>query len=183
MSIEFSIAADQWLEAGCFQTPSALHGWLSGHLSAGARPTRQQWLEEAKDYLELDNMPEERFGNVLADFHDAVLSSLMSEDMQFQLLLPSDDDADIDEQVECVAEWSKGFLDGFGAAATRTTDLPKDVMEVLQDLDAFSQASIEDPTDPENEVLYAELTEHARVSTLTVFYSMNRLAPGSSSLQ
>ena len=37
MTIEFSAAADLWLESRCYQTPSALHGWLTGYLASGAR--------------------------------------------------------------------------------------------------------------------------------------------------
>ena len=61
--------------------------------------------------------------------------------MEFLPLLPSDDEADVDEQVESLAQWSKGFLDGFGAAGRISKASPEDVAEVLQDLDAFSKPS------------------------------------------
>jgi uncharacterized protein YgfB (UPF0149 family) len=60
--------------------------------------------------------------------------------------------------------------------------VPEDVLEVLQDLDAFSQASLDDPQDPQNEMLYLELAEHARVAALTVFYGMNKTAPAPKTL-
>lgn len=175
MNIDFSDIADIWLESRCYQTPSALHGWLSGYLSAGARLTTEVWLREAEDYLELEDAPEDKLKATLVDFYDQVLKGLSGEDMTYQPLLPPDEEADVVEQVECLAEWSKGFLDGIGASGKlQGNKLSEDVTEVLRDLDAFSNATIEDPKDPENEALYLELTEHARVAALTVFYGMNQ---------
>jgi len=174
MTIDFNDAADLWVECGCFQTPSALHGWLTGYLAAGARLTTDMWLQEAQDYLELEEAPNEKLAALLKDFYAGVLTGLAGEAMDFVLLLPADEDADIDEQVDCLAQWSKGFLDGFGASGRIQGMVPADVMEVLQDLDAFSQAQLDDPQDPQNEILYLELAEHARVAALTVFYAMNQ---------
>lgn len=182
MGLEFNQLADTWLEAGCHQSPSALHGWLAGYLAAGARLNTTQWLTEAQDYLELDNAPDAKLHNALVDFYDRVLLAIAGESMDFTLLLPSDDDADVDEQVECLAQWSKGFLDGVGASGHIQGQLPEDISEVLQDLDAFSQASLDDPKDPENEILYLELVEHARLAALTVFYALNQPTPSTQQL-
>lgn len=176
MSIDFNAAADLWVEAGCFQTPSALQGWLTGFLAAGGRLTSDAWLLEAQQYLELENELPDNLKTLLQEFYDDVLLGLSGENMEFAILLPADEDADIDEQVECLAQWSKGFLDGFGASGRVQGKMPEDVLEVLQDLDAFSQAQLEDPQDPQNELLYMELAEHARIAALTVFYGMNQQA-------
>ncbi|MDO6806606.1 UPF0149 family protein, partial [Wenyingzhuangia sp. 1_MG-2023] len=77
-----------------------------------------------------------------------------AEEMAYSPLLPSDEDADVAEQVECLAEWSKGFLDGFGASERSAGQLPEDVVEVLRDLDAFSQAEVDDLDDAANEGMY-----------------------------
>jgi len=179
MKIDFANTADLWLESRCYQSPSALHGWLSGYLASGARLTPQQWMAEALDYLELDEDPSDNLSATLRHFYDVVLATISAEEMAYEPLLPKDEDADVIEQVECLAEWSKGFLDGFGASEQSGNKLSKDVLEVLNDLDAFSQAQIEDDKDPDNEAMYLELAEHARVAALTVFYSMNRSTSGS----
>lgn len=173
MAIEYPEMADQWEESGCFQTPSALHGWLSGYLASGARLAPEAWLKEAADYLEIDELPE-ALSNMIIEMYVAAVGQLADENMAFTLLLPDDEEADIDEQVECLAQWSKGFLDGIGASGQLTRTPDKDVFEVLQDLDAFSQAHIEDINDPENAELYLGLTEHARVAAMTVFYAYNK---------
>ena len=177
MPIDFMTAADVWVESRCYQTPSALQGWLTGYLASGARLTPDQWLEEAQEYLELEEDLPAPLQAILVPFYEEVLRGLAGDSLEFALLLPSDEDADIDEQVECLSQWSKGFLDGFGASGKVQGKVPEDVQEVLQDLDAFSQAELDDPQDPQNELLYLELAEHARVAALTVFYVMNQQTP------
>ena len=182
MTIDFNTAADLWVESGCFQTPSALQGWLTGFLSAGGRLTDDAWMVEAQEYLELENDLPDNLKDLLRDFYEEVLTGLSGEAMDFAILLPADEDADIDEQVECLAQWSKGFLDGFGASGRVQGKVPEDVMEVLQDLDAFSNAQLDDPADPDNEMIYLELAEHARIAALTVFYAMNQQGPAAKTL-
>ncbi|MDK2776603.1 MAG: UPF0149 family protein [Pseudomonadota bacterium] len=179
MTIDFNAAADLWVEAGCFQTPSALQGWLTGFIAASGRLTTDAWLLEAQDYLELEKEMPASLKEMLTAWYDEVLAGLSGEAMDFAILLPADEDADIDEQVDCLAQWSKGFLDGFGASGRAQGKLPDDVTEVLQDLDAFSRAELDDPKDPDNEMLYLELAEHARIAALTVFYTMNQQPPAS----
>lgn len=181
MALNFNTLADLWVAAGCYQSPSALHGWLTGYLASGARLSAETWHCEAYDYLELEDDAVPALLQQLTDMYSQLLAELAGDSMAYQLLLPADEDADIDEQVDCLAQWSKGFLDGFGAAGTIQGELPEDVAEVLQDLDAFSQAEL-DNTDPSNELLYMELAEHARIAALTVFYALNQAAPSSETL-
>jgi len=176
MTIEYPALADLWDDTGCYQTPSALHGWLTGYLASGARLSGEAWLAEAMDYLEIEEAPG-GLKAVLTELYGQMLKQMQAEDMSYGLLLPDDEEADIDEQVECLAQWSKGFLDGFGASGKVSGRPDEEVLEVLQDLDAFSQAQIEDVNDPENAQLFLELAEHARVAALTVFYAFNSPAP------
>ncbi|MEC8102167.1 MAG: UPF0149 family protein [Pseudomonadota bacterium] len=176
MALNYPELADQWEDDKCFQSPSALHGWLTGYLAAGGRLTTENWLQEATDYLEIEAMTD-GLRPLLVGFYADVVDTLSAEDMAYQVLLPDDEEADVDEQVECLAQWSKGFLDGLGASGKIAARPDKDVMEVLQDLDAFSQAQVEDVNDPENVQLLNELAEHARVAALTVFYAYNKPAP------
>lgn len=173
MSLDFNDLADIWLEARCYQTPSAIHGWLSGHIAAGARLQPAKWLQEAQELLSLDGDIQPNLHNALIEMYEQVLSDLSNDGLSYSLLLPSDEDADVDEQVDCLAQWSQGFLTGFGYAGRAQQTLPNDVQEVLQDLAAFAQAELDDHQDPDNELLYLELVEHAKVAALTVYYSMN----------
>lgn len=173
MSLDFNDLADIWVQARCYQTPSALHGWLSGHIAAGARLQPAKWLHEAKELLSLDGELEPDLHNALIALYEQVLTDLSNDGLSYTLLLPADEDADVDEQVDCLAQWSQGFLTGFGYAGRVQQSVPEDVQEVLEDLAAFSQAELDDHQDPDNEMLYLELVEHAKVAALTVYYSMN----------
>lgn len=176
MSLDFNDLADIWLQANCYQTPSAIQGWLSGHIAAGARLQPAQWLQEAQELLSLDDEMPAALQNALVEMYEQVLSDLSNDALSYSLLLPADEDADVDEQVDCLAQWSQGFLIGFGYAGRVQQRLPSDVQEVLEDLAAFSQAELDDHQDPDNEALYLELVEHAKVAALTVYYSMNNNA-------
>jgi len=182
MALNYPDLADQWEEDKCFQSPSALHGWLTGYLAAGARLKTADWLQEAADYLEIDSVSD-ALRPLLEDFYTDVVESLSAEDMAYEVFLPDDEEADVDEQVECLAQWSKGFLDGFGASGKITTRPDSDVMEVLQHLDAFSQAEVEDVNDPDNAQLLSDLAEHARVAAMTVFFGYNKTASAPSTEQ
>jgi hypothetical protein len=88
--------------------------------------------------------------------------------------LPESDDCELSQQVEAMAQWCKGFLDGFGAAGKFSGKLDDDTKEVLQHFDAFSQVELTAEDSPEDsEDLLHELVEHARVAALTVFLAFN----------
>lgn len=173
MALTYSNIIEPWEESKCYQTPSAIQGWLTGYLATGARLSTENWLLEACNYLEVEAI-DHSLEPLLIKLKDEVLEALLSEEMEYELLLPDEDEADVDDQVDSLAQWSKGFLDGLGASGRIKGRPDSDLMEVLRDLDAFSQAEVEDINDPENTQLFLQLVEHARVSALTVFYIFNK---------
>lgn len=164
---------DEWENNQCYQTPSALHGWLTGYMATGARLTDDQWLREAVEYLEIETL-EPTLEKLILSMKESMLNELTADAMSYTPLLPDDDEADVDDQVDSLAQWSKGFLDGIGASGRIKGRPNGELLEVLQDLDAFSQAAVEDVNDPENTQLFLQLVEHARISALTVFYLFNK---------
>jgi uncharacterized protein YgfB (UPF0149 family) len=108
-------------------------------------------------------------------FYGWVLQGLKNESMNFTLFLPESDDAELSQQVDAMAQWCKGFLDGFGAAGKISGKLDAETREVLQHFDAFSQVELTADDSPEDsEDLLQELVEHARVAALTVFLAFNQ---------
>src|SRR5690554_4744949 len=100
MPLAFNDLADLWIESEASHTTPALHGWLTGHLAAGARLQAANWLSEAKELLSLEGDIKPELHNALIEMLEWVLQGLTSQDMSYALLLPSDDDADVDEQVK-----------------------------------------------------------------------------------
>ena len=107
-------------------------------------------------------------------FYQDELKSLQSEDMDFALLLP-DDEEDFTVRMQAFADWAKGFLDGFGASGrVNEAHMDEEVVEVLRHYDAFSYGIEDDEIDDDGELLFTELVEHARVTALFLFYHFNQ---------
>ncbi len=159
---------------GALGSPSGLHGWLTGYLCTGARLTDEQWQAEAENYLETPESLPKPVQSLMTVFYGWVLKGLENESMNFTLFLPESDDCELSQQVDAMAQWSKGFLDGFGAAGKFSGKLDDETREVLQHFDAFSQVELTADDSPEDsEDLLHELVEHARVAALTVFLACN----------
>lgn len=174
ISIPFHQFANAMVTIGALGSPSGLHGWLTGYLSTGARLTDAQWQDEAENYLETPEALPKPVQSLMTLFYGWVLKGLENESMNFTLFLPESDDCELSQQVDAMAQWSKGFLDGFGAAGKFSGKLDNDTKEVLQHFDAFSQVELTADDSPEDsEDLLHELVEHARVAALTVFLAFN----------
>ena len=174
ISIPFHQFANAMVTIGALGSPSGLHGWLTGYLSTGARLTDAQWQEEAENYLETPETLPKPVQSLMTLFYGWVLKGLENESMNFTLFLPESDDCELSQQVDAMAQWSKGFLDGFGAAGKFSGKLDNDTKEVLPHFDAFSQVELTADDSPEDsEDLLHELVEHARVAALTVFLAFN----------
>lgn len=174
ISIPFHQFANAMVTIGALGSPSGLHGWLTGYLSTGARLTDTQWQTEAENYLETPEALPKPVQSLMTLFYGWVLQGLENESMNFSLFLPESDDCELSQQVDAMAQWSKGFLDGFGASGKVTGKLSDETKEVLQHFDAFSQVELTADDSPEDsEDLLHELVEHARVAALTVFLAFN----------
>lgn len=176
ISIPFDQFANAMVKVGALGSPSGLHGWLTGYLSSGARLGNAQWLLEAEQYLETPEALPAAVQSLMTVFYGWVLQGLLDESMSFQLFLPDEDDAEDSQRVDALADWSKGFLDGFGASGKSTGKLDDEIVEVLRHFDAFSQASLEED-DELDEGMLLELVDHARVAALTVFLANNEPQP------
>jgi uncharacterized protein YgfB (UPF0149 family) len=174
ISIPFHQFANAMLTIGALGSPSGLHGWLTGYLCTGARLSDAEWQVEAENYLETPEAPPKPIQSLMTVFYGWVLQGLENESMNFTLFLPESDDCELSQQVDAMAQWSKGFLDGFGAAGKFSGKLDDETKEVLQHFDAFSRVELTAEDSPEDsEDLLHELVEHARVAALTVFLACN----------
>ncbi len=149
-------------------TISEGHGCLCGALCTLPHFSSQNWLQE----LLPDPAGESTLANSLPV--DAALDQLYAEtqlalegdEMEFAPFLP-DDDAPIGERIAALAQWSQGFLYGFGIGAPSDVrqQYPGDVGEVLKDLSELARASdTESSGSDEAEEAYAELVEYLRAA-------------------
>lgn len=169
----FDLFSNMALANGAIQSPAALQGWLTGYVATGGRLTNEQWLAESAEYMGLPEAWESQAKMPLVVFYKEELKRLQSGELDYQLLLP-DDETDFDVRMQGLADWAKGFLDGFGTSGrVSEADLNEDVLEVLKHYDAFSYGMEEEDVNEDSERLLVELVEHARVTALFMFFHFN----------
>lgn len=152
--------------------PAEAHGMLAGSLCGAAAYRLEDWLREI--------LPEGRAAPptsaALAELFGATTTALVQPDMEFDLLLPGDEQP-IELRTTALAEWCGGFLYGLGAGTiTDATGLPGDAGEVVRDFTEISRAAVDDTQDEEsNEAAYAELVEFVRVGVQLLFEELAAL--------
>ena len=146
-----------------FSHPSELHGALCGRLAAGARMEEQEWLAMVCEHMGLGEKAMEESED-LAPFmysaYEQTLQQFQSSDMDFHLLLPDDDYA-MDQRLEALVTWVRGFLEGMALAAGESLgQAPDEIRELIEDMVAISQLSEEEEADDESEQQLLEITEY-----------------------
>jgi yecA family protein len=174
--LDFDDFANQLLAAGAQESPAYLHGGLCG-VYAGAGPvTPEDCLAAVSQALDMPLQGELAESCLqLAGFTAAALED---EEFGFQLYLPGDE-VDIDQRVQALSDWCRGFLAGYALVATSDSDagLDKESGESLADIAAIAEAAVDaEADDEESESHYYEISEYLRFATLNLF--MNRLAEG-----
>jgi uncharacterized protein YgfB (UPF0149 family) len=154
------------------------HGCLCGALCTTQQYAVESWLDE----LVPDAGPEhgEDRAPLRLLFADTV-RALRGDEMEFQLLLPDDDDPLV-ERASALSQWCQGFLYGFGIGqAVARDELTAEVEEVLRDLTHISQASVETGVDAEEEEqAYAEIVEYVRAGVQLIHDELIEMRAGGS---
>jgi len=156
------------LNAAVTLSPWELHGVVCGLIVSD--PAGRWGLQELLDLVGADAVTDESSVEV---FVSAVVDELSAEDLSFALLLP-DDDAPIELRTEALAEWSGGFLAGFGVTmAYRGWDvLPEEAQEIIDDLAAVSEldpSQVGDQTEMESaESDLLQVQEFVKVGVLLI---------------
>ncbi len=167
--LDFDEFANQLLEQGAEQSPAHLQGAICGILAGAGARDPEYCLAAASQALEL-GLHGELAENCLR-LADVTLKAMADDEFDFQLFLP-DDEAEMEQRVQALADWCSGFLAGYalpvadpGAAALR-----EEAAEVLKDVAAIAEATVDAERDPdEAENHFFELTEYLRLATLNLF--------------
>jgi uncharacterized protein YgfB (UPF0149 family) len=181
-------------DSGALLALPELHGGVSGALCAGGPPAAARWVDEFFADHEVTHVPAVQ--DAVLDLVRATWQMLAGGELAFEPLLP-DDDTPLEEQVQALALWCHGFLNGLGAsapdlvlriaarggkraaravpAAAGAAEVSAEVTEILGDFGEISRAGVdeEDAADRDTaDFALAELKEYARVSTQIVFESL-----------
>ncbi len=142
------------------------HGCLCGALCVMPQFSAQHWLRELlPDPAEDLVLSESVVDAVLAQVYRTTHEALRGADMDFTPILPNDD-LPLNQRILALAQWSQGFLYGFGIGAPVLSEqLPDEVNEVLKDLSEIARASdTETMGTDEEEQAYTELVEYLRAA-------------------
>ena len=153
--------------------PAEAHGTLCGALCGRAAYGVEDWLREV---LPDAAAPPGTAGRAaLNAVFDATAQALGGQSMEFEPLLP-DDESDLADRVEALAEWCSAFLYGLGAGSLPSLDeVPGEIGEVLRDFGEIGRAALgEGETLEANEAAYAELVEFVRAGTQLVYEELAR---------
>jgi hypothetical protein len=148
------------------------HGTLSGALCAAGPYSLEDWLAEI---LPDGRAPAGQRDGLRAVF-DATRAALQGRQMDFQPLLPQDEDS-LAERTTALGEWCHGFLYGLGSGQVQNLDaVDGEVSEIIRDLTQITHVDV-DPSDSEesNEQAYAELVEFVRVGVQLLFEQLASL--------
>ena len=173
---EFERWANVFTAHKAFSHPSELHGVLCGRLAAGSRIEEPEWLSMVCEHMGLpENATDD--SEDLAPFmnkaYDQTLSHLKSTDMSFHPLLPDDDYA-IEQRLEALVAWVRGFLEGMALSAGEALgQAPDEIRELIEDMVAISQLADDEEASDESEQQLLEITEYIRLGALAVFTEFN----------
>jgi uncharacterized protein YgfB (UPF0149 family) len=142
------------------------HGTLAGCLCGAPDYSFEDWLREI--------LPEGRADPeavaTLRELYTGTAQALLQPDMEFELLLPADEQP-LPLRTAALAAWCQGFLYGLGAGAIADAGaLPGDAGEIVRDFTEITRAGVDASEEQEsNESAYAELVEFARVGVQLLF--------------
>lgn len=173
-------AFEQWANVftahKAFSHPSELHGALCGRLAAGARMQEGDWLGIVCEHMGLPPTGAEdsqQLQAFMVTAYDQTLAQLQSADMSFKPLLPDDEYA-IEQRLEALISWVRGFLEGMALASGESLgQAPDEIRELIEDLVAISQLSDEEQQDDDSEQQLMEIVEYVRLGALSVFTEFN----------
>jgi len=142
------------------------HGTLAGCLCGAAGYRFEDWLREILP----EGRASEAATTTLREVFSATAAALLQPDMDFELLLPADEEP-IAARTAALAQWCQGFLYGLGSGAiTDVRELPGDVGEIVRDFVEITRAGVDaEQGEESNESAYAELVEFVRVGVQLLY--------------
>lgn len=168
--LEFDEVCDLFTSLGAHNSPSEMHGLLSGQLAAGRRLGAGEWLQEAHEFIDTDSSLSRDEEERLQFVYMATLTALADDELGFYPLLP-DEDHEMELRLGCLGLWCQGFLAGFALVEKEISNLPEIVNDALHDLAAIAQVGINE-SEEWNEAAEADffqIVEYVRLAAMNIF--------------
>jgi uncharacterized protein len=145
------------------------HGLLTGLVCAAGFADPKVWMLQVFDDYNPRDVPQAEAAKQLQAVYEDTLARLNSPDLDFELLLPDDEDP-LRERTESLGSWCGGFLSGLGLGGLPDpSQLPEEVAELLDDLGQIARVDFElDDADEQEQAAFAEVVEYVRVGVLLI---------------
>lgn len=168
MDLTFENIADVLLGAGITESPSELHGMLSGRLTGGQQLTDSDCLNAVAEMFQADAEKLGAISDTLITLCRATAGQLEDTSFGFELLLP-DDEYELTQRLDCLGEWCQGFLVGLGLSGLSSdTRFSADAADALKDLAQIAQIDPQEMDSDEGDNQFFEVSEYVRMAVLLV---------------
>jgi yecA family protein len=147
---------------------AACHGLLAGLVCATGFTEPKIWVTQIfEEYDPKDRLQAEAFKQLQA-LCEQTQAQINSEDLDFELLLPDDEDA-LHDRTEALGSWCGSFLSGLGLAGLEQSQLSQEVTELLDDLTQIARVDFDlDAPDEEDLAAFEEVVEYVRIGVLFI---------------
>lgn len=145
------------------------HGLLAGLICAAGFADPRLWMAQVFENFDPRNVSQVEASRQVQGLYEDTLVRLNSPDLDFELLLPDDDDA-LGERAASLGSWCSGFLSGLGLGGVADPSLlPEEVGDLLDDLAQIARVDFEvSDADEEEQTAFAEVVEYVRVGVLLI---------------
>ncbi|HYW76637.1 MAG TPA: UPF0149 family protein [Gammaproteobacteria bacterium] len=111
--------------------------------------------------------------HVLMEWAKSIRGELQASDFSFRLYLPGDDEP-LPRRMEALSSWSREFISALGEAGERLGKLGDDARDTLRELAVIGEgANVGEDDEEAEELMFAELSEHVRLSALFLYQALN----------
>lgn len=166
-AISYSKLEDTLSKLGSQLNAAETHGLLTGILSLSDIPDDETWQSTLLENLDCATPTQSQWG-VLNATSSKIVADLSDENFGFKLLLPPDN-IPLEQRVDALCFWCRGYLSGLGLIGITKEDLANGTInELVQDLSQIAHTSMETDASEEDESNYIELVEFVRVAVQNI---------------
>ena len=156
--------------------PAEAHGAFCGRACLVGVAALHGWVHDLAGEVNTENVLAQEHVSRLQSFAADTLLKLEAGQMQFQLLLPDEDDT-LHSRTAGLADWCHGFMHGLASAGAADEGPCADALdssvskEILDDFSEITRAASESGGEADEQA-FEELVEYVRVSAQLVYEEM-----------
>lgn len=175
---DFETLANLMANEGILNSPSEIHGLITGFIVTGSQVDEGHILHLVLSYLDLQSDASSDLKSLILEVFSDIRQQLSSEDLSFNLLLPDEDVVELYSRLQSLSLWSQGFLVGFGSGSKglNENEFSDEIQEALRDIVNVANVDPEvNEEEEEDETAFFEVCEYLRVASMLIFAEFYRL--------